>query len=408
MNRVLFVDDEPRILRGLKRMLLRQVDSWDMSFATSAAEALELLERERFDVIISDMRMPRMDGARLLGEVQARYPYMVRIILSGNSDMDMIMRSVKPAHRFLAKPCDSPALVEVLNQAAMLSGFLQDEALASLVGRTDALPSMPEIYRELMRELERTDSSLERLGQIVAQDMGLSTTALKLVNSSFFGLRRSISSPVAAVRMLGLDVVKGLAVSVQLFSEFDLSKVPGVSFETLWQHCLNTGGIAKGIAQHEGMAKNLVDECFNAGLLHDVGKLVLAAGSPDDYNRIIKTVRAESRPVHEVEYEMFGTSHAEICAYLLTLWGIDESIVRAAANHHRPRAQASREIDSLALVHSANFLEHQVWVLNKSYVKRRLDRDYLKEVGAGDKFRKWLEIAKELVVGGDNDEQDLD
>ena len=400
MKRILFVDDEPRILRGLGRMLMDKRDRWAMDFAQSVPEAFDLLERHRFDIIVSDVRMPGMSGAELLDKVSREHPHMVRIVLSGDSDPELIMKSVKPAHQFLCKPCEPCRLEEVLDRADQLGDLLRNQALGALVSRMGALPSLPGTYQELMNELERPDSSLERVGAIVARDMGLSATALKLVNSAFFGLRQTVESPMSAVRMLGLDVVKGLAISVRLFAVLDLSQAPGVSFENLWSHCLNVAGLAKRIAQMEGLDRRALDESFNAGLLHDVGKLVLASAAPEEYNQVIDRVRSENRVVFEVESEVLGASHAELGAYLMNLWGLSQPIVEAIAYHHRPQQSPCQTLTPLTTVHVANFIEHQAWVVNRRYARRSIDKDYLITMGVGGKFKEWLKLGEELIRDG--------
>ena len=120
MIRVLFVDDEPRVLGGLRRMLRPMRHEWQMEFAQGGPEALDALAEQSFDVIISDMRMPGMDGGELLTEVMRRYPETVRIMLSGQSNKETVLRSVGPTHQYLAKPCDPELLKRVIARAYAL------------------------------------------------------------------------------------------------------------------------------------------------------------------------------------------------------------------------------------------------------------------------------------------------
>jgi DNA-binding NtrC family response regulator len=106
LKRLLFVDDDAMVLAGLRRALHDMRQEWDMHFAPGAYAALQALEKERFDAVITDMRMPSMDGALLLDCIKDRYPQVVRIILSGQSEKEAVLRSIAPAHQYLAKPCD--------------------------------------------------------------------------------------------------------------------------------------------------------------------------------------------------------------------------------------------------------------------------------------------------------------
>ena len=104
-TRILFVDDEPLVLQGLQRMLRPMRNEWEMAFVESGRRALEEMATLPFQVVVSDMRMPGMNGAQFLSHVQELYPRTVRLILSGHADKDLIMKCVGTAHQFLAKPC---------------------------------------------------------------------------------------------------------------------------------------------------------------------------------------------------------------------------------------------------------------------------------------------------------------
>ena len=292
---ILFVDDEPLVLQGLQRVLRRLRDEWDIAFAHSGPEALEKLSREPFDVIVSDMRMPGMDGGQLLAEVKERYPHMVRIILSGQSERGMVMKTIKPAHQYLAKPCDDATLKACLGRARLLRGMMADESLRGLISQIDTLPSLPALYMAIVKELEKDCASIKTIGGIISQDIGMTAKILQLVNSAFFGFRRHIASPAEAVELLGLETIKVLVLSVEIFSQLDQEKIPAFSVKSLWDHSLATGVYARTIAVQEKVEHALVEDSFMAGVLHDAGKLVLAANLPDRYQGVLTL--AAQRPV---------------------------------------------------------------------------------------------------------------
>jgi len=142
-KRILFVDDEPNVLQGLQRMLRPLRDEWEMTFVSSGAEALQRLAQAPFDVIVSDMRMPNMDGAQLLTEVMQRHPEVIRIVLSGQANQEVVMKAVGPTHQYLAKPCDPESLKALVSQTSALRGLLTDATLKGLVASMKSLPSLP-------------------------------------------------------------------------------------------------------------------------------------------------------------------------------------------------------------------------------------------------------------------------
>ena len=388
MCAVLFVDDEPLVLQGLKRMLRGERETWTMRFAASGREALSLLESEAFDALVTDLRMPGMDGEQLLNIVKERHPHVVRIVLSGEMSPASGFKTVRCAHRYLAKPCDAEALKSALSQALALRRWVDDHRLKELLGRLESLPSLPEIYAELLAEIQAPNSSFRRVGDLIARDVGMTAKVLQIVNSAFFGLARRILNPQDAVAMLGYDTLKALVLSTKIFSQFDAKRVRCLDLNALWQHSLNTGLFARTIGVGEKLARTAQDEAFTAGILHDVGKLILAHNFPDLYADVIMRSRAQQRPAAELEQECFGASHAELGAYLLGLWGIGEEVVDAIVYHERP-PQASAPSRVLGVVFAANALEHMLSVPPGDEATAAVDPEILKQFNVAERFAAW-------------------
>lgn len=354
---VLFVDDEPLVLRGLERMLRPERDRWEMRFAASAEEALRLMAESPFDAVVSDLRMPGMDGAEFLARVMERSPQTVRIVLSGEMDRGLIFKTVQCAHQYLAKPCQPDALKSALERALALRRMMGDRRLRSLLPQLSSLPSLPALYFEILAEIQAPNASFKRVGELIARDVSLSAKMLQIVNSAFFGLPRRIANIAEAVSLLGFDTVKGLVLSVKVFSQFEVGRIPARWLEELWRHSSRVGLFARGIAASEKLPQRALDEAFTAGLLHDVGKLIFAQNFPDAAVEMIAA--ATTRPLWELESERFGVSHAELGAYLLSLWGIGEEVVAALAHHHRP-PESGTPGRVVGVVYAANALAHRL------------------------------------------------
>lgn len=400
MQRLLFVDDEVQILDGLRRMLRGKRKEWDMVFVESGKHALEEMAKEPFDLVVTDMRMPVMDGAELLERVRRLSPQTVRIVLSGHSEKEKIMRSVRPAHQYLAKPIEQQELLLVLQKALDLQQVLANKALLEILGRAESLPALPAVYARLVEEIESEDSSMEAIGHIVEQDLGMTATVLKVVNSAFFGLPRAISSVCQAVGLLGLDLIRSLVLSYQLFSTFESRGRASFSLQGLWRHSSATAAFAKKIAQMENADRATVDECFMAGILHDVGKLPLSYYSREAYEKVLEGVRANHGLLFEVENDVLGATHAEAGAFLMGLWGMNERVVRAIAFHHRPSAWVHGRFGPLTAVHVANVLEHELFVIHKNYHCPAIDAAHLQAVGKLERVEAWRQECKTLLGDG--------
>jgi HD-like signal output (HDOD) protein len=400
MKKILFVDDEPNVLEGLRRMLHPMRGEWEMVFAGSGQEALDILGKGAFDVVVSDMRMPGMDGGELLTQIKNRYPHMVRIVLSGYAQQEMVLRSIGPTHQYLAKPCDAQTLKATVARACALRELLRDESLEALVSKMQSLPSLPSLYLEIVEQLRKPDTSVQTIGQIVAKDLGMTAKILQLVNSAFFGLRRHVASPVQAVALLGLDTIKGLVLTVHVFSEFDAARVPGFSLKRLWDHSVATSGLAKQIAAAQQVKKEVADFALMGGALHDAGKIVLAQNLPERYGEVVALSQAKALQPCQGEYEVFGTTHAEVGAYLLGLWGLPDPIVEAIAFHHCPQNCPTDVFTAVTAVHVANVLEHQQRPTEDAVRGAGVDVDYLSGLGLADRLPAWQELSRAAVPEG--------
>lgn len=397
MKHLLFVDDEPKLLDGLKRLLRPMRNEWSMTFALSGEEALTLLAQAPFDVVISDMRMPGMDGAQLLNAVQQRYPHIVRIILSGHSDRAMIYSSISATHQFLAKPCEADHLKATIHHACALRDVLKSDALQGLVAGLSTIPSLPAFFTEIKQALEAETASLKTIGAIIAQDMGMTAKVLQLVNSAYFGLRDNVSTAEQAVNFLGLDTMQALVLTVHVFSQFPTAGAATFHIERLWADSLRTGALARAIAKAERCSALAIEQAYTAGLLHDVGTLVLAMNVSDRYRALLTEASAKGMPVWEAEQLEFGTTHAEVGAYVLGLWRLGDPIVEAVAYHHRPGDCSVKTFSPLTAVHAAQVLQQNPAEQPASGFMAQIDDAYLERVHRTDRIPVWRELA--MTIG---------
>ena len=396
-RRILFVDDEPMVLKGLQRTLRKMRQDWDMTFVSSGREALNVLVKKPMDVIVSDMRMPEMDGGRLLAEVKKQHPHVVRIILSGQLDQEMTLKSVQLAHQSLSKPCDAEVLKHTLAKLFALRDFLSDKSIKSIISQIESLPSMPSIYTEIVTEMQADDPAIKKVGEIISKDLSMTAKILQMVNSAFFGLFRKINSPEQAVMMLGLETIKALVLSVKIFSEFNQKSFSWFQIDDLFNHSLTVSLYAKTIIKNENLGQELINNSMMAGLLHDLGKLILATNFEKPYRQVLAAAQGTGKNLLDLEYEAFGTSHAEIGAYLMGLWRLDNSIIEAIAFHHLPARSITQNIGLLTAVHVANALVHEARTPADQNTELQCDTEYLDKLEITSRIPQWHQVCKELT-----------
>jgi putative nucleotidyltransferase with HDIG domain len=396
-KQILFVDDEPMVLKGLQRTLRKMRQDWDMTFVSSGREALNVLGKKPMDVIVSDMRMPEMDGCRLLAEVKKQHPHVVRIILSGQLDKEMTLKSVQLAHQSLSKPCDAEVLKHTLAKLFALRDFLSDESIKSIISQIESLPSLPAIYTEIVTEMQADDPAIKKVGEIIAKDLSMTAKILQMVNSAFFGLFRKINSPEQAVMMLGLETIKALVLSVKIFSEFNQKSFSWFNIDDLFNHSLAVSLYAKTIIKYENLDQGLINNSMMAGLLHDLGKLILATNFENPYRQILAAAQGTGKNLLDLEYEAFGTSHAEIGAYLMGLWRLDNDIIEAIAFHHLPARSMTQNIGLLTVVHVGNALDHEARAPSGENTELQCDSEYLDKLEVTRRIPQWQQVCKELT-----------
>jgi HD-like signal output (HDOD) protein len=390
VRRVLFVDDEPYALQGLQALARRHRSRWQSEFALGGQRAIELLASQPFDVIVTDMSMPRMDGAALLHHVHRSHPQIVRIVLSGYAEVESALRAIPVAHQFLSKPCDAQELERVIERACRLQALLSDDAVRRAVGQIRTLPSLPQVYAKLMGLLSNPGTGIAEVAALIERDMAISARVLQIVNSAFFGLPQRVSSVRSALSYLGINLIKSLVLLSELFVDKPGQRLPpSISLARLQRHAFLTGTIARRLMPN----KKRSDDAYMAGMLHDIGKLILASELPDYFARVASEALSTGEPEHLVEQRLFGVTHADVGGYLLGIWGLPYVVVEAVANHHAPERVPSTELDLVACTHLANVLADE---RDRRDSAGPLPCDYLVARGIPVETDRWRALAREV------------
>ena len=321
MKRVLFVDDEANVLDGLRALLRKHRNEWDMQFANGGEKALALLGEQSFDIVVTDLRMPKVDGLTLLKYLRANHPHTVRIVLSGDPERQSALAVVPYAHQSLTKPCRLGQLEAVLARASVLGDLVADPAVRSAIGSIGELPPLPGTYARLVRVLDDENSSTVDVSTVIGSDIAVTAKILQLANSAFFGVGRSVTTVLQAIPLLGREALKCLTLSTGLF---DPKNVPAAT--RAFAHNLHEHSSLVALLASELVSERERRDAFSAGMLHDVGRLVLAANTTEEQMEI---------------------RHAKVGGYLLALWGLPASVIDAVGHHHDESSRGSPIVDAI-------------------------------------------------------------
>jgi len=401
-RRILFVDDNIKVLEALRNRLRRRRRLWDMVFVEDGSKALDACAEQPFDVVVADMRMPAMNGVELLGEVMRLYPATARIMLTGHVNEKNKLAAMRVTHRFLDKPCSPAQLDKTVERCCTLTQLLDDAALRKVVGGMDSIPSVPKNYWALNEALEDPEVELGQIAGIIERDLAMNARVLQIVNSAYFGLSRTITRVRDAVSFLGLQTLRTIASCAVVFEAVAETKMAsGFSLEQLSDHSLLVRDVAKQLPVDK-LQKGLVE---TAAMLHDIGHLLMATRMPRSFKRVRAHAAEKQISVAEAEYALMGVSHAEIGAYLLGLWGLPPAIVEAVAHHHRPERIEHESLDLVVAVHVADLLARQEqtqMVGDRQQATAAADRarapsPLLATLELGDQLPSWRAIAQRAV-----------
>jgi len=384
------VDDDACILAGVAASLRRAPTSWDTRFALGGEAALELLAAERFDVVVCDLSMPRVNGIAVLERARELQPDAVRIVLSGGAGPGVALEVTRVAHRYLAKPYRARDLRVAIDRACDLRQLLREEGWRRAAGGVMALPSCPRLYAELTELILDPDGTAADAAALVERDVAMTAKVLQLVNSAFFGLGRRISRISEAVHYLGLETLRALVLHAGAFEAFaPRHPIDGFDIAALQHRSHVAARIARRLAPDPGAR----EDAFTAGMLHGVGLLVLARQDPFEFADAIAEARRGEVPLHEVEYARHGSSHAELGAYVLGIWGLPETIVDGVAHQHRAGRIAGPAHDAALVSHVATTLAAHLCPEALATPPGPVDDATLAAAGVDDRIAEWRALA---------------
>ncbi len=365
------------------------IREWKMEFVSRAADALTVIKSTQYDVIVSDLRMPEIDGLQLLETVREQSPKTLRIMLSGYADQPLKTRASRCVHQFISKPCDAEALKAVIRRALALYDRLHSTEMSDVLSKLNSLPVLPKAYQEVIDMLGNPSCSLRRIGQVVSQDIGLSSKILQVVNNAFSSKGPRIVDPIHAVSFLGFKSSEALILTSGVFCELSPALNRRFCVDQLQEHCMRVGTIARAICSSLKMADEDLDVASMAGILHDAGKMILISRFPEEYDQALTDSRKRGFPCFGAERQVVVASHAELGGYLLDLWGLPNPIIEAVTYHHEPWLSVEQQFSVTDAVYIANHLDKQRMCSLADGFSEPLDMEYLAQRGVAEQFPQW-------------------
>lgn len=391
LKTILIVDDDRNILNGLRRMLRPKRHIWNVLFATGAVEALDIMAKQKVDLLISDMKMPQVDGAMLLRKVRRKYPKCIRIILSGFHERESVFKTIGPAHQFLSKPCVPEEFIMTIEKTLGLRKFLSSCELLKILSSLQSTPILPDSYIKMLSCFETDEKSGKEVAAIISQDISMTYEILKLANSAYFAKANKYVDIETAVRMIGLDTIKVLIIKVGIFQSFSGNIAERQTLFKINKFSQNLCETALEIANTNKLSHLLVSQVVTASLLSNIGMVILLDKMTEKFNQL-PTYIQKYKSLNEAEKKLFGATHAQIGAYILGIWGFSDLITEAVAYHLSPSQLNHHQSKVLACLHAA-------WALTDDYpisapIEAKLDYDFMQKHSEHMNFSNWPNLLK--------------
>jgi HD-like signal output (HDOD) protein len=392
ISRVLFVGGTASWFEQVERDLLGLQPGWYCSYAGTRAKALATLKAAAFQAVVLNGQMG--EAPEFLTAVEKNHPQTLRLVRCDLQNPAKEAEWKRPGAITVNATDDAAALATTLNRTWRLQGWLAEPAIKRLLPLLRKLPAAPKLHARITQELGGANGSIEVVAHLIAQDPVMTAKILQVANSAFFGLSYQINDATEAVMFLGTERTRALILLAGVFSQFDNLKCPGFSLEPVWSHSLLVGVFARAIALAQTNDVKTSEAAFTAGLLHDVGKLILAGNVPDRYIALRRSQTQKGQSQREAELEVLGTTHSELGACLLGTWGLALPIIEAIAWHHCPEHSADTGFSLLAAVHAANVLAQESGRSADGNTARsdQINEDYLSRLGLFDRTEAWRKL----------------
>ncbi|MFK7853055.1 MAG: HDOD domain-containing protein [Granulosicoccus sp.] len=376
MTIILFVDSDQEALDAQLKPLAEIRPDWVLMTANTGKQALELVKAQSIDTVISETVLTDMSGFDLLGNLRANFPQTIRLTLSAETDAEVVLESAKANHRFIAKPTTTLSLATAIDCSLRLRSFMQHDDLAQLVNNIDSLPALPAIYNDMMTELASPNGSLLAVGGIVEKDTGLTVTVLRIVNSTFYGLSQRVESVAQGVTLLGVHLIKNIALTAKVFSQFKGSQLSLRRLSQLNDQAIKMGALSNQFGRYAKVSRSTNDHSQMAGMLANVGELIAA----------ILPEGASGKS--EFSNELVG-------AYLLRLWLLPDPIVEAVALQHESPPKFVDSVTPLVILHAIRYLQDHFTDVNNEQ-QRENCQQYLESFISEDVVDLWLNAYEDL------------
>ncbi len=389
-TRILIIDEDPQALQNYRDALAPKATQWTIDYAATVDQGLQAAQDGKPDIVIAALSTSDGHGADILARFEEIAPDAQRFITASETDKPKLESTFGSSFQFLPSPCPAPRLITEIQRCVAIDTWLGNDRIKQLVAKMGEFPSLPPIYLKVVNALNSRHADTETISQAIAGDLAISAKVLQTVNSSFYGFDEKIANIAEAINILGTECVKNLVLAIQVFNNIGRSADQKAITDELWHHSMSVAVAARRIVSYESKDEKAAEEAYTAGLMHDIGKLILLNTVPEQYAEARALANEKAIPQTDAEDQIIGCNHAETGAYVLARWGMPANLTEAVALHHDPVNSFGKSFSTLAAVHIANAIVHHRQ--NPDHPGAHPSQEFLVEIGKSDSWEDWLAV----------------
>ena len=380
-SRILVVDSK-NTSETVKSLLAQNAGhDWEVDVVTNQKQALQALDTKPYNLLISEIVMPEMDGLDFFKTAKEKHPTIIRIMETANENREFLVKASELAHIVIPSNCEKDSFNEIIKNTMSLQEIIANKDILKKLTSIKSLPSPPEVYNKLVSTLQNEDCSTHQVAEIIKNDIAITAKLLQMINSAFFGMKTHVESPMHAVNLLGIDTVKSIVLTSGIFHTIREKEFAGFSVDEMYRQSMAVGAATRHLANVFGFRTKDIEDALMAGLLHDIGKLLMITNFKKELADAKKIAQTDNILIGDAIRQIIGISDAELGAHLLSLWNLPLSILEAVAYHNQPSKSAYKEVNTLTAVHLAYGITTDKFKNVRNNEQSFLDIAYIERLG---------------------------
>lgn len=383
---VLLIGPASQALMQFQRAVSAQHPGWSVLLSADPGAALEKLQQRPVNVaLVWEDDVARCEA--LLSKLGDICPGAVRLAIM--ADPAPVIRG---AHQSLSSRSRHEDLLATLLSAVEVSQQISGQAqLQQIISRFHDVPSPPILYFEIREQLASASGNVASLADVAGRDPALVARTLKMANSGFYARPRSVGDLSEAIQLLGGETLLGLVLAAHLFSGLP---PPGLRLDCLWQHTIEVATLARDISRIQSADRQQSSHAYVAGLLHDVGLLVLLQNESSRYQPIWRACGGDESELSERERAEFGVTHGELGALILKLWNMPPAVVQAVANSHASESDLNARQELTLVDRSVLAAE---WLLDRNHLRAADDMPQILSDTPNSDWNRWFDARNQML-----------